>query len=439
MSVSNWDLKDFADGARSDQLGRASKRLTGVLVLLLAMLGSGLAWASWATIEQVARANGQVVPSGRAQTVESLEGGIIREIFVREGDTVKQGDILVRIDDTGSSASLGELKAQQTALIARAHRLNVAAAGEITLDFSGTEIDPDSPLALRETALFDSRVASYFGQRAVLDAQVAQREQEILELETGIERLGELLALLDEEIDLRAESGVVSRAQLLPTERERISRRQEQDGLVSRLAQARSALAEAEARLTELDLQRRAEISTERSDALNQLTVIEQSLKRADDIVSRANLRAPVDGTVSVLNVNTIGSVIAPGEEILRVVPQDERLQVDARARPEDIAFLRPGLPARVKLTSFDFTIYGALDGQLIRIGADAEKDEATGEIFFPIIVETTSNTLSRNGENFEIRPGMIASIDIMTGEKTVLDYILQPFRKAQAEALRER
>ncbi|QDY71615.1 HlyD family type I secretion periplasmic adaptor subunit [Qingshengfaniella alkalisoli] len=413
--------------------------MTLFLLVLLAMIASGIAWASWARIEEVARAEGRVVPTGRARSVESLEGGIVRAINVQEGAFVTAGQSLVVIDDTGSSASLGELNAKRAALTAQAIRLNAEANNADALDFSASEIDPSSPQAQRESALFETRRASYRGQRAVLESQIRQREQEITELEATLPQIDQSLALLDEEIELRSSSGVVSRAQLLPLERERSAARRERDSFASQLERARTALDEAQARLVELDLTRQTEISTERSAALNELAVVEESIKRARDVVDRADLRAPVDGVVSLLNVNTIGSVIAPGEEVLRIVPDDERLQVDARVRPEDIAFVRADLPAKVKLTSFDFTIYGALDGTVVRVGADAEQDEATEEIYFPIVVETSSNELSRAGKTFEIKPGMVAQVDIMTGEHTVLDYLLKPFRKARMEALRER
>ena len=439
MSASDWELRDFATGEGAARLGRPGRGLMVVLLVAVLALGAGIGWASWAVIEEVARADGRVVPSGRARGVDSLEGGIVEEIRVREGDIVARGDVLVRLDDTGAAAALGELEAQRIALSARAHRLEAELTAADALDFAAIGLPPDDPLALREAALFDSRAASTLGQRSVIEAQVSQRAQEIAELESAIARVDESLLLSDEEISLRETSGVVPRAQIIPLERERTAKRQERDGLVARIAQAGAALREAEARLEEIELLRRAEINTERSDTLNQLAVIAESMRRASDVVARTDLRAPVSGEVSVLNVNTIGSVVAPGEEVLRIVPDDGRLEVEARVRPEDIAFIRPDLPARVKLTSFDFTVYGALDGAVVRIGADAETDEATGFTYFPIIVRTETDTLVRGEERHEIRPGMVASVDVLTGERTVLDYLLKPFRKARVEALRER
>lgn len=435
----DWDIREFAPGAAETRLHRPSRALTFSLLLLLVLVGSGIAWASFARIEEVARAPGRVVPSGRARIVESFEGGIVRQIHVTEGSKVTRGAILVRIDDTASSASLGELRAQRNALVARSRLLEAEAADTVQIDFTDTGVDPESPLAMRESALLASRRAAYVGQRAVLQAQVDQAHQEIGKLEAAIERNAESLALLSEEIDLKSASGIVPRTQMLPLERERSGMRQARDGQIAALDQARSALREGEARLEELSLNRRAAFTAERADTRNQLEIIEESIRRASDAVARANLRAPVDGIVTQLNVNTIDEVIKPDEEVLRIVPADDTLQVEARLRPEDVAFVRPGLSARVKLTSFDFTIYGALDGTVARIGADAMTDETSGEIYFPVIVETASSALIRGSERLEIRPGMVASIDILTGERTVLDYLLKPLRKARAEAMRER
>lgn len=433
MSDTEWE---FSNASRKRERGWV---LMLFLVLLITIGAGAVTWAAWARIEVMARAQGVVVPSGRARSVESLEGGIVREILISEGDVVEAGQVLIRIDDTGASAGFGEIAARRTALQAKALRLEAELLQQDAPDFATLGLADDSPLALRELALFDSRQAADLSQRTVLVSQVAQRSQEIEELTSALARIDESLALLNEEITIRADSGVVPRAQIIPIERERTGKRQERDSVLSRRAQAETALGEAEARVRELNLNRRAEINTERSDTLNELSVLDETLRRASDILQRTSLRAPVEGIVSVLNVNTLGSVIAPGEEVARIVPAGDQLEVEARVRPEDIAFIRLDLPAKVKLTSFDFTIYGALEGHVVRIGADAERDETTGETYFPIIVRTDINTLSRNDETHEIRTGMIASVDILTGERTVLDYLLKPLRKARLEALRER
>ena len=242
MSNRDWELVDFAQGREAASVRRSSGWVFAVLLGLLLIVGCALLWASLARIEELARATGRVVPSGQARVVESLEGGIVRDILVREGDTVTAGEILVRLDDTSSAASLGELRAQQVALRARALRLEAELAGADTPDFSSAGIDPDSSLAVRESALFDSRTASHLGQSAVLDAQVQQRVQEIAELDAALDRVAENLALLDEEIQIKTDSGIVPRAQILPVERERSAKRQERDALSGQREQARAAL-----------------------------------------------------------------------------------------------------------------------------------------------------------------------------------------------------
>lgn len=439
MSKADWLMRDFSTGPVSGGHGRRVGLLTLLLLTVCLLAASAVVWASQATLEEVAVAEGRVVPSGRARVLETLDGGIIRDILVNEGETVAAGQILIRIDDTEAAAALGELNAQKNALAVRASRLSAELDDAERVDFSDLGIDPEGPLALREEAIFNSRLASHFGQREVLNAQASQRQREIEETEAALLRIEENIQLLDEEIALKTESEVVPRAQIIPIERELSARKQELDSVVSRREQARAALREAEARMEELHLQRRAEISVERSDTLNQMSIIDESLKNASNVVLRAALKAPVAGVISVLNVRTIGSVVAPGEELLRIVPQEERLQIEARLRPEDVAFVREDLPADVKFTSFDFTIYGSLPGRVVRVGADAEQDEATGQIYFPAIVETDDNVLTRNGETHDIRAGMVATVDVRTGERTVLDYMLKPFRKARLEAFRER
>ena len=435
----DWQLHEFASGPAAARLHRPSRVLTFALVLALALAGSGIAWAALARIEEVARAPGRVVPSGRARIVESLEGGIVREIHVAEGSRVSRGDVLIRIDDTASSSSLGELQAQRNALVARSIMLEAEANDADQIDFEGNGIQPASALALREQALLANRRAVYLSQRSMLQAQRDQALQEISKQQTAIDHNARTLALLSEEIDLKMASGVVPRTQMLPLERERAGLIQMRDDQGIALLQAEAALREIEARLEEAQLNRLSELSTERAEIHNKLEVLEETLRRASTAVERSNLRAPVDGIVTQLNVNTIDEVIKPDEEVLRIVPADDTLQIEARLRPEDVAFIRPELTARAKITSFDFTVYGSLEGTVQRIGADAMTDEATGEIYFPVVVRTDDSTLTDGRTHYEIKPGMVASVDILTGERTVLDYLLKPLRKASAEALRER
>ncbi len=434
------DLRDFAAGASAANIDRAG-RWSGLLLmaLMLAAVLAGLAWASWAVIEEVTRAPGEVIPSGDTQVVQSLEGGLVAEIFVEVGDAVTKGQPLIRIDDTAAASNVGELTARKAAQAVRLARLEAEENDAERPDFSFTDLAEDDPRVLQELALFDSRRAAHEGQRTLLDAQIWQRERELDELDATVERTRERLGLIEEEIELRTASGVVPRAQLLPLERDRISMRQDLDVLKAQIARAEAALAEARARREDLELSRRADISTARADVVNELAVIEEALRRARDVVTRADLRAPVDGTVSELNVNTVGAVIGPGEEILRIVPGRQGLEVRAKVSPKDIAFVTPGMQARVKLTAYDFTIHGALDGRVVRVSPDTREDPRTGEVHYPVIIETEADQIGRDGEVLEVLPGMVAEVDIVSGQHTVLDYLAKPFVKARYEALRER
>lgn len=439
MTGRDWELSEFASGAEAARERYASRMLTVVLALIVALVAGAVFWASRAVIEEVAVAEGRVIASGDARGVQSLEGGIVKEILVSEGDFVTAGQVLLRIDDTRAEADRGELVARRRVLTLRAARLQAEAEGADAPVFPESLARDMPEAAERELVLFRGRRAALERQTAILEEQRLQSAQEIAELEAGAERIERGIALLDEEIDLQTRSGVVPRARIIPLERERNERERELGAVRSDIVQERGEERAAQARIEEAELTFAAQAREELAEVLGELSVLDESLRAAEDVVVRSALRAPVDGIVTSLAVNTIGGVIAPGEEVLRILPSGEALQVEARVRPEDIAFVIPGLPATVKLTAFDFTIYGALEGEVVRVGADSETDERTGEVYFPIVAETRETALRGGGETREIRPGMVAQVDILTGERTVLDYLLKPFRKARYEALRER
>ncbi|MFV0475182.1 MAG: HlyD family type I secretion periplasmic adaptor subunit [Pikeienuella sp.] len=440
MSGRRWEMREFGAGAEAARERQTSRMLTLVLAMTLALVAGAIFWASQAVIEEVAVGQGKVIPSGEARAVQSLEGGIVKEILVSEGDDVTAGQVLLRIDDTRAEADRGELVARHRVLSLRAARLQAEAAGDEEPVFPETLAAEMPEAAARELVLFRSRRAALDSQTEILREQLQQNEQEVAELEAGAERIEASIALLDEEIRLQTASGVVPRARIIPLERERNERQRELGAVRSDIIQEQGETRAATARVAEAKLTFTATAREELAETLGELSVLDETLRAAEDVVVRSALRAPVDGIVTSMEVNTIGGVIAPGAEILRILPIGEALQVEARVRPEDIAFVIPGLKATVKLTAFDFTVYGALEGEVIRVGADSEEDERSGEVYFPIVVETRETSLKRfGGEEREIRPGMVAQVDILTGERTVLDYLLKPFRKAGYEAMRER
>ncbi|MDW4496601.1 HlyD family type I secretion periplasmic adaptor subunit [Sulfitobacter sp. D35] len=419
-------------------------RGNGAWKLLLAVaiaVGAFVAWAATHEIEETAHAEGRVIPSQQVQVVQSLEGGIIREIAVREGDIVEKGAVLMRIDDTRFSSERGELLKREAALMAEAARLEAEAALHEDLVFpEGLEVR--SPLGTSaERQVFSSRREQLTEEVQVLQAQAVQRRAEREELLAQRLRTEQILAPLSAEIDLTegmVERGLVPEVELLRLK----SRHAELSGdiAVSHAAEPRIAAAIAEVE-NQIEAARSAYVLSARERLARlqvELAVVQEGLRAATDRVSRTTLRAPVGGTVNKITYTTLGAVVQPGAPLVDIVPLDDSLLIEADLGPRDIAFVRTGEQASVKITAYDYTIYGALPGEVVRIGADTLRTEEGAE-FFRVIVRTDKSFLGSAENPHPIMPGMIASVDIQTGSKTVLSYLAKPILRAQAEALRER
>ena len=414
---------------------------TGAVLLAIALLLGGFGW--WAAsfqIEEVARATGRVVPSSQLQRVQTLEGGIVRGIDVAEGQIVELGQPLVRIDDTGFAARLGELTRQADALAARAARLGAEVAG-------GTpSFDPD--LATRapgvvaaEQALFTRRRDQLAQETAILRRRLVQRQAELAEQRALEEKLTAVNAPLARELDLSEDlfaRGALPEIELLRL-RARLAE-QRGDLAVTRASAARLAAAVDEAR-AEIGAAQSAFVLRAQEDLAEvetSLAVVRETLTSATDRVTRTTLRAPVRGTVNKLHVATLGSVLQPGADVAEIVPLDDGLVIEADVSPRDVAFIHPAAAASVKITAYDYLVYGALPATVERISADAFTDER-GNTFFRVTLRTEGGYADAGGQALPIIPGMVATVDIQTGRKTVLAYLSQPLLRAQSEALRER
>lgn len=410
---------------------------SAVIYAAVAFVVAFVVWAAYAQIDQVVSGAGRVIPSGQVRVVQNLEGGIVREILVRDGDAVAEGDVLLQLDPTRATASFRGDRAEFLGLSASRARLNA--------EIEGTS--PDYPQVVRDEAphLIASENALMRGRRAELDAsvdilrrQVEQRRQELREFESRASSLARGVALAEEELRItepNVAAGVTSRVELLRLQRDATELRGDLQETRLSIPRARSALAEAQRRVTE-----RGE--TFRAEALDRLSAIEvqlaartEDLVALEDQVKRTAVRAPVDGIVSALAVNTIGEVVQPGAKLAEIVPGAETLLIEARIRPEDIAFLFPGQTASVKVTAYDFTIYGDLRGAVERIGADAVTPE-DGDPFYRIQVRTDRNHLGSVNEPLPIIAGMTAVVDVRTGETTVLDTLLNPVLRVRDRAL---
>ncbi|MEM8703310.1 MAG: HlyD family type I secretion periplasmic adaptor subunit [Pseudomonadota bacterium] len=428
----------FANDVREALARRTNAGVWALLFAVLSLLGAFVAWAYFAEIEEVTTGDGRVIPSSQLQVVESLEGGLVAEIFVREGDVVEAGEPLVRIDDTDFAANLGELQKERNALFIRARRLEAEAQGT-RLDLRGGDIDRLA--AAREVALFDARETALKQELSVIEQQLSQRRLEKVELETRLKSLRLSAELLNEELlsarNLSA-AGAYPKMDLLRLEREAQGGTLEVELLNASIPRSEAAITEAAARLESAVLGFRARAHEDLTRTLNELTILDETIKSAQDKVRRTVLRAPVRGIINKFSVATIGAVVSPGESLSEIVPLDDSLLIEAQIRPQDVAFLFPGQPARVRVTAYDFTVYGDLPGVVERIGADTITNE-DGTTFYRVVLRTERNWLGSESNRLPIIPGMVVSASILTGNKTVLDYLLKPIIKARSEALRER
>jgi adhesin transport system membrane fusion protein len=432
---------DFLNDLRGSGRVRTGGGGWAMILLILAGIGAFLAWAALFEIEEVTRATSRVVPSQQVQVVQSLEGGIVRRIDIREGDVVEAGQVLMQIDDTALSSQRGELLEQEAALLAEEARLRA----EVSLDrepvFPDTLRERAPEAILAELDVLTSRFDQLDTEISVLEAQRDQRRAALAELLAERTKLETVIAPLREELELTENlvtSGAVPRIELLRLR----SRLAELEGdLAVGFAQETNlaaAITEAE---NQIDVARASYVTAARTRLARlgvELAVVREALRAAEDRVTRTELRAPMRGTVNALNVTTAGQVVQPGAPLAEIVPVDDAIEIEVNVPPKDVAFIRPGDAASVKISAYDYLVYGALEGEVARIGADTIRD-GEGREFFQLAIVTDRTDLGRGGESLPVTPGMTATVDIQTGRRTVLSYLIQPVLRVQSEALRER
>lgn len=384
------------------QLGRQMRGPSMVIWLCAASVLVFLIWAAFAWVDEIVRAEGSMISSSRPQIIQNLEGGILAELEVAEGDVVEKGAVLARLHGTQFQSSVDDLRDQISAFEIRRLRLEAELAGQfdftVPIEWAG-----------RTPGIVDS-------ERALLQA----RQSDFVSRSDGARRV---LVEAERERDLMndlLERNIVS---------------------LIEATRARKAYADARIRFDEIVTQTELDRAQEYSDVLKELATLRQNLKASTDQLNRTVLTSPMRGIVNNLSVTTIGGVVRPGEEILQIIPLDEELFVEARVAPEDIAGVRPGQEATIKLSAYDYTIYGSLKGKVTLISADTFKDErareADGNPHYKVTLQVDSQNLTARQASLRIRPGMQASVELHTGEKTVLQYLLKPLYKSK-EAFRE-
>ncbi|WP_275099497.1 HlyD family type I secretion periplasmic adaptor subunit [Sedimenticola hydrogenitrophicus] len=433
------DLEYMTDVAAA-QLIRTPKG--GRLILWIAVLFIlvALVWADWAELDEVTQGIGQVIPSSQVQVVQNLEGGIVAALLVAEGQKVEKGQILLQIDDTRFASSLRETRTQYLALKAKAARLQAEA--ELSEFVPPPEVLAESPrLAQQEQSLYRARRSELDNNRSILKEQTAQRGQELAELAAKRSQLRRSLNLVRRELTMTrplVKAGAISEVEVLRLEREVNELAGQLESTTLSIPRIQSTLDESHRKLEELELRFKSKAREEWSEVSAELSSLTASSVALEDRVQRTAVRSPVRGTIKQLMVNTVGGVVQPGMELVEIVPLEDSLLVEAKVRPEDIGFLRPGQKTVVKFSAFDFAIFGGLQGQLEHISADTIKDEE-GKSYYLVRVRTEHNQLGNEINPLNIIPGMQAEVDILTGKKSVLSYLLKPVLRAKERALRER
>jgi adhesin transport system membrane fusion protein len=398
-------------------------------------------WANFAVIDEVTKGDGKAIPSSKIQKIQNLEGGIVSELFVKEGQIVEAGAPLIRLDDTRFASNVGETEADRLSMLLRVERLS-AEVDDRPLNFPEDVLKAVPGQAKSEESLYISRRQQLHDEIGGLQEQLIQRQQELREFASKQAQYRQQLGLQRQEINMSeplVAQGAVSPVEVLRLKRAEVETRGQLDATTLAIPRAESAIKEVQRKIDETRGKFRSEALTQLNEARTDLNKASATGKALEDRVSRTLVTSPVRGIVNKLLVNTIGGVIQPGSDMVEIVPLDDTLLVEAKIRPQDIAFLHPGQEAIVKFTAYDYTIYGGLKAKLEQIGADTITDEDKKTTYYIIKVRTERSHLGTDEKPLLIIPGMVASVDIITGKKSVLSYLLKPIIRARAEALHER
>ncbi|MEO5574371.1 MAG: HlyD family type I secretion periplasmic adaptor subunit [Gammaproteobacteria bacterium] len=400
-----------------------------------------LVWAANAKLDEVTRGVGKVIPSRQMQIVQNLEGGILAEMLIKEGDIVEKGQIILRIDDTRFSSSLREGSGNYLALKAMAARLKAEA--DNTPFVAPEDVVLKQPqIVEQEAELFRSRQQELQTNVDILKQQVSQRRQELAELRAHRDQLSRSYKLTAQELTMTRPllaDGAISEVEVLRLERQVNEVKGELSATELAIPRVQSTYDEAVRKIEELELGYRNKARTEYNETAAKVSQLSESNFALEDRVSRTSVRSPVRGTVNRLLMNTKGGIIQPGMDLVEIVPLDDSLLVEARVRPSDIGFIHPGQKAIVKFSAYDFGIYGGLEAKVDHISADTIRDEEKKESYYLVRVRTKQSYLGTKAKPLPIIPGMLADTDILTGKKTVLHYLLKPVLKAKERALTER
>ena len=412
---------------------RQRQPLTGARLIIVASavaFALFLLWAAFAQVDEMTNGQGKVIPSSKVQLIQSAEPATVSELLVRSGQRVQRGQLLARLDDTQSASELGQIQAETQSLQGRAARLQSEGTGG------------SASLTGDEATLSNVRRQALASRVSALRSSAEQRRREAAEANATISSLQRSLALANNQVEMLeplAVKNIVPQTELLNARREVIDLQGRIAAAREQASRANAAVSEALSQASEAQFSFRQEALNERSQVTAKIAVNEESLRGARGRLGRMELRSPVDGVVNDVQVTTIGGFVQAGQKVMEVVPMGDKLLVETRVKPSDIAFIKVGDKALVKVTAYDFSIYGGLDGRVVQVSADSIYDEVEKQAYFNVIIETERSYLEAGGRRLPITPGMMTDTQIITGRKSVLSYLLKPVMKARSEALTER
>ena len=431
---------EFMHSLSSAVLQSTPKKIRTILYFWIIAIFMFIAWAYFAEIDEIARGDGDIVPSGENQMVQNLEGGIVEEILVEEGAAVEKGQLLLKIDNQKSESSFSANSIKANALEAKILRLQAESIGK-EFEVSDEVLKKIPKFVANEKGLYETNKQQLESKLNALNEQLVQRKQELSEALSSRKTLKESLKLINEEVEITrpmVARGVRSKVDFLKLQREANDAKERYNSVRLSIPRLQSAIKEVQSTINETQLQFQSDAKLKLNEAVSELEGYRANSTALKDQVKRTLVRAPMKGIVQKLFIHTVGGVIQPGADILEIVPTDSTLLVEVKIKPADIAFIYFGQKAIVKFSAYDFAIYGGLEGEVVHISADTITDQKEN-VFYKVKIKTNKNYLEREGKQLKIIPGMTVSVDIITGRKSVLDYILKPILKTKQYTFSER
>jgi len=438
-NLSSYDY-EYMKSLSSAVVYKRSKKLHWVLIAFTITIFSFIIWASFAQIDEIARGHGKVVPSGQNQIIQNLEGGIVSEILVKEGDFVKKGQILLKINNEKSESTLVSNKIKSLYLQAQIERLE-AELKQAPFEYKQTDNKTLNDFLKNEKELYLSNMKQLESKIKILKEQDKQKKSELRDARQTINHLKFSAQAIAKEVKMTepmVKRGIRSEVDFLKLQREQSDAKQKLQSTILSVNKIKSEIVEIENKIKETYETNKSDVRKKLNETITSLKDLEANSTASIDQVSRTTVKSPSNGIVQTLHVNTIGGAIKPAQDLIEIVPTDYNLIVEVKILPSDIAFIYQGQKAIVKFSAYDFSIYGGLDGKVINISPDTitEKDDKT---YYLVRIQTEQNFIGTNDKKMKIIPGMVADVDIITGKKTILDYILKPILKTKQYTFTER